>query len=193
MIDFWKSSTSSRSSVQLRAHRVRAIVKFGALLLLVFVCLVLNGCRNYFLAYPYPWDHPKKMPQKSDIVGTYKITQFRLPSTTSGFDHEARIELRADGSAALYDIPEFDLFGEKFVCNVTGVAKWNVDGDSWGWSVLFRDYQPENANFRKECDFRNSIFGNLQILGRYTPYRLYMYVGDPDSDTGIEFGRAEGR
>jgi hypothetical protein len=160
--------------------------------LLVLACFLLVGCRNYFLAYPYPWDYSKEKPKESDMVGTYKILKLRLPSTASGFDKEARITLRADGTAVFSSVPEFDDFGQKFVCSLSGAATWKLDdkiNDGFGWSVAFQDYLPATKPIARECDLRNAVIGGILVLSRHAPYRLYKIVGDPDSDTGIEFER----
>lgn len=160
--------------------------------LLALLCF-LTGCRNYFLAYPYPWDHPKDRPNESDLVGTYRIYKVRLPSTGVGFDKNARITLRADRTAVFSSVPEFDDFGQKFVCGLSGAATWKLgDGTDWGWSVWFQDYVPAIKPIAKECDLRNVVIGGPQVLSRHAPYRLYQIVGDPDSDTGIEFERITG-
>ncbi len=127
------------------------------------------------------------------MVGIYKIFKLRLPSADSGFVKEARITLRADGTAVLSSVPEFDVFGQKFVCVLSGTAKWKIEDQmniGLGWSVAFEDYLPATSPTAPECDLRNVIFGGPLILGRHPPYRLYDLVGDPDSDTGIEFERA---
>jgi hypothetical protein len=128
------------------------------------------------------------------VVGTYKILKLRLPSTASGVDKDAQITLRTDGTAAFSNVPEFDEFGQKFVCNLSGVAAWKLDdkiNSGWGWSVAFQDYRSATKPIARECDLGNSVFGGILVLSRHAPYRLYKIVGDPDSDTGIEFERTD--
>jgi hypothetical protein len=100
--------------------RMRKLV--SSLFLLFLACSLLVGCRNYFLTYPYPWDYSKKKPKESDMVGTYKILKLRLPSAASGVDKDARITLRSDGTAVFSSVPEFDDFGQRFVCSLSGAA-----------------------------------------------------------------------
>jgi hypothetical protein len=151
------------------------------------------SCRNY-LGYPYPWNYSKEKPKVSDVVGTYKILKLRLPSTVSGVAKDARVTLGADGTALFSSFPEFDNFGEKFVCNLSGRATWELDdrvNDGWGWSVAFEHYQPTTKPIKRECDLGNSVIGGVLVLNRRAPHRLYEIVGDPDSDTGIEFERTD--
>lgn len=163
-------------------------------LFLLLACSLLVSCRNYFLTYPYPWDYSKEKPKESDMVGTYNILKLRLPATASGVDKDARIILRTDGSAVFSNVPEFDDFGQKVVCGLSGTATWKLDdkiNSGWGWSVAFQDYRPTTKPIARECDLGNSIFGGILVLSRHAPYRLYKIVGDPDSDTGVEFERAD--
>ena len=162
--------------------------------LLIVACSILAGCRSYFLTYPYPWDYSKEKPQESSLVGTYRIIKLRLPSTASDFDQNAQLTLRADGTAVFSGFPEFDLFGQKFVCKLSGVANWKLDDkftSSLGWSVRFQDYRPTTKPTAPECEPGDSAFEGLVVLSRHAPHRLYKSVGDPDSDTGIEFGRSD--
>jgi hypothetical protein len=158
-----------------------------SLFLLVLVCNLV-GC----LSYPYPWDYSKQKPKDSDMVGTYKILKLRLPSTATVPGKDAQIILRTDGTAVFSSVPEFDDFGQTFVCNLSGSARWKLDdkiNDGWGWSVAFEDYRPATIPTARECDLRNAIIGGFLVLSRHAPYRVYEIVGDPDSDTGVEFER----
>lgn len=126
------------------------------------------------------------------MVGTYKILKLRLPSTATVSRKDAQIILRADGTAMLSNVPEFDDFGQRFVCNLSGSAKWELNDKidvGWGWSVAFQNYQPATMPTARECDLRNSIIGGFLVLSRHAPYRIYEIVGDPDSDTGVELER----
>lgn len=171
---------------------MRKLVLSSVLLLLA--CSVV-GCRNSFFGYPYPWDYSKKQPRNSDMVGTYKILELRLPSTITGIDKGARITLKSDGTAELFSFPEFDLFGQERVCSLSGTASWKLDdkaNSGWGWSVALQDYRQTTKPIARECDLGTySTFEAFLVLSRHAPYRLYKIVGDPDSNTGIEFGRAD--
>src|SRR5262249_36416238 len=104
---------------------------------------------------------------------------------------EPVITLKADHTALLTDVPDFD--GDDLVCRLSGSAHWKLDDElntGWGWSVVFEDYHPATKPKALKCDYENSIWGIL-ILGRHAPYRLYAIVGDPDSGTGIELKRTD--
>ena len=156
-------------------------------------CCFLAGCRTYFLGYPYPWNRPGERPQASDLVGTYKVLNVRLPTAASaGFNKDARITLQADGTAVLSGFRVFDDAGQKVVCGLSGTAVWKLDDriNSGGWSVALESYRPAAKPVAHACDPGDSVFEGLLVSSRHAPYRLYEIVGDPDSDTGIEFQRS---
>ena len=135
-------------------------------ILLAAVCFHLIGCRSYVFVYPYPWDYSKQRPKNSDMVGIYKILKRRLPSTATVPENEAEIILKADGTAVFSKVPWFDEFGQRFVCALSGSAKWELDdkiNNGWGWSVAFEDYRPETIPTERRCDLRNSIIGGFLI------------------------------
>jgi len=165
--------------------------KLLSILIIVLSC-PLVGCRSYVFLYPYPWDYSKQKPKNSDMVGTYKILKLRLPSTVAVAASDAQITLRPDGIAVFSKVPRFDDFGQKFVCDLSGSARWELDDKinvGWGWSVAFENYHPTTIPTARECDLRNAIIGGYLVLSRHAPYRIYQIVGDPDSDTGVEFQR----
>ncbi len=101
------------------------------------------------------------------------------------------VTLKADHTAVLADVPEFDGFGDELVCRLSGSANWELNSElssGVGWSVVFQNYRPPPGPARSECDLKYSTWSIL-ILSQHAPYRLYATVGDPDSDTGVEFRR----
>ncbi len=152
-------------------------------------CCILTACIPVF-SYPRFWDFTRTKPQDSDLVGNYEILTLRLTDKQRRLvGSDPRITLRRDHSAELIGIPEFDGFGEGLECVMSGTATWKLDGDGWGWNVWFENYHATNKGAADECKWENSTCEGSLILGRPAHYRLYEYVGDPDSDTGIEFQR----
>jgi hypothetical protein len=153
----------------------------------------LAACNFPLFSYPYLWDYTKTKPEDAHIVGTYGLLKSRLPSDLERLVREKQpvIALNTDHTATLTDVPEFDPFGQKLVCRLSGTAIWALDdgiNSGWGWSVAFQNYHPTTKPTTRECDLQNSIWGIL-VLSRHAPYRLYAIVGDPDSDTGVEYKR----
>jgi hypothetical protein len=159
----------------------------------ILSCLFLEGCRPLpLLSYPWFWDYSKTKPTDAEIVGTYTILKLRLPNELGSAmrQRNTAIKLEPDHTAVLIDFPEFDDAGEKLACTLSGNANWSFDDEisSLGWSVVFKDYHPLKTPTAQECQFENRVWGIL-ILNQRVPYRFYLDVGDPDSDTGIEFKR----
>jgi hypothetical protein len=130
---------------------------------------------------------------ETDVLGTYIVSKVRLPSAlaASVHDKQTAITLLSDHTATFTDVPVFDNFGQKFACVLGGSAHWQLfdqTANLGGWSVMFEDYNPTTIPRSKECELENSSWSIL-LLSRHAPYRLYDIVGDPDSDTGIEYGK----
>ena len=169
--------------------------KFLSSLLLVLICSLFVGCRNYFLTYPYPWDYSKNKPKESDVVGSYGVLKLRLSSgVSSRIGHDAQITLKSDGTAVFTDFPEFDLSGEKLVCNLRGSAKWKLEmrkDHGVPWIINFENYVSSIKPVAEKCDSGIVDFGDIVVISRHYPYRLYTTVGDHDNDSGIEFQRSD--
>jgi hypothetical protein len=153
----------------------------------------LVGCNVPLGSYPRFWDYTKTKPKDDDLVGIYKVVKLRLPSDLGRTVREKDpvLALKADHTVVFTDVPKFDRFGDKLVCRLSGSANWALNDEinsGWGWSVVFQDYRPLTKSVARECDYENSLWGIL-ILSRHAPYRLYAIIGDPDSDTGVEFSR----
>jgi hypothetical protein len=158
------------------------------------ICVPLVGCNVPIFSYPAFWDCSKAKPKDNNLVGSYRVSKLRLPSELKQEvkEKEPRITLNADHTVVLADVPEFDGFGQKLECRLSGSALWELDdkvNDGWGWSVAFQNYHSTSKPTNPKCKNENSIWGIL-ILSRHAPYRLYDIVGDPDSDTCIEYARS---
>jgi hypothetical protein len=160
-------------------------------LALAILSPLLLGCNVPLGSYPRFWDYSKTRPKDADLVGTYKLLTLRL---AIDLDRSVRgkdptLILKADHSAVLTDVPEFDSSGQKLVCRLSGTSNWDLDDEinsGWGWSVAFQNYHSATTPPTRECSYENRLWGIL-VLSRHATYRLYAIVGDPDSDTGIEF------
>jgi hypothetical protein len=104
-------------------------------------------------------------------------------------EKDSTITLKADHTAVFTDVPEFDRFGDSIICRLSGSVNWKLDNEvssGLSWSVVFEDYLPATESTLPECVYDG---WSLYVLGRRAPHRLYVIVGDPDSDAGVEFGR----
>jgi hypothetical protein len=159
---------------------------------IVFACLLLAGCQPPPLfSYPWFWDHTKTRPMEADVLGIYEVSNVRLTGTlaTSVREKHAAIALLSDHTATFISFPVFDDSGEKLACALDGSATsklFDQTTNLGGWSVMFENYNPTTKSGAKECQLEDSSWSIL-LLSRHAPYRLYDIVGDPDSDTGIEY------
>jgi hypothetical protein len=157
----------------------------AAVLVLLFTCgCAVSGLSPF--AYPHFWDFTKSQPKESDLVGTYVIlkTSGSLPSFHSA--PNVRVTLNADHTAAFSAIPEYDEWGETLMCTSFASGTWKLSriGE---WTVNFwPNERSPNKTGRQECDSMNTPFW---VLGQRAPFRLFLSIGDPDNDTGIEFRR----
>jgi hypothetical protein len=164
----------------------------------ILLCLPLVGCTVPVPLFSYPpfWDYSKTKPAEADVVGSYRVLKLRLPSDLSRqvTEKDSRITLSADHTATLTAVPDFDGFGQKLECRWSGSATWKLNDKiniGWGWSVAFENFRPSSkVTTAQDCNRQDFVWGIL-ILSRHPPYRLYEIVGDPDSDTGVEYERLQ--
>jgi hypothetical protein len=156
--------------------------------LIVVATLPLSGCAlSGFspFAYPHWWDFTKQRPKNSELVGSYHA--FKKSGSPSGVTSIANItvQLNADGTAQIASIPIHDGFGEKKLCDLSASGKWLVDGSSRAWALeVVKLVDVKSAG---NCPPNSNL--PFFILGQREPYRIYLTIGDPDSDEGIEFRR----
>jgi len=161
-----------------------------ALPFLTLLGCMLTSCRPPpLMSYPWFWDYTRARPKEADLSGRYKILKVRLSGelAKSLQERDPSVTVNVDNTAVLANFPSFDGFGDRIDCNRTGTADWSLDKDlgaSSGWQLAFENYRPSTAS--AACGQENAIWPVL-LLRQKPPYRLYLTVGDPDSDTGIEF------
>lgn len=169
-----------------------ATIRFRPFVLpfLTFLCCLLASCRPPpLMSYPWFWDYTRAKPKESDLSGGYEILKIRLSTDLAKRIRKQQplVTLNPDHTALLSNFPPFDGFGDRVDCSRSGTADWSLDKDlgaSSGWQLAFKHYRPSTAV--AACGQENAIWPVL-LLGQKPPYRLYLTVGDPDSDTGIEF------
>ncbi len=159
---------------------------------LTLLCCSLASCRPPpLMSYPWFWDYTRAKPKEADLAGKYEVLKIRLSTDLAKSLQEGKpsVMLNADHTALLDNFPRFDGLGDRVDCSRTGTADWSLDKDlgaSGGWQLALKNYRQSAA--ASACGEKNSIWPVL-LLGQKPPYRLYLTVGDPDSDTGIEFQR----
>jgi hypothetical protein len=166
----------------------------SSLVIVCFSCCLLAGCRPPpLLSYPWFWDYTRTKPNDAELEGTYGVLKLRLPSALarSVREKEPVISLKADHTVVFTDVPKFDGFGDELICRLSGSANWELRGllnTGASWSIEFQNYRPALEVTKPECRLKNTMWSIL-VLSQHAPYRLYTTVGDPDSDTGVEYRR----
>ena len=142
-------------------------------LILLFAALVLAGCQRDPHAYLYTTSEPKT----EDIIGTYVLDAYHLPSIVGSARPEVVVELHADGTFAATNVPPLGLHEPSnnfFGSLLSATGKWEKHttgtldpGNKRIWGIYLRtpDSKIEPASF----------------TGDKAPYGLIFTIGDPDS------------
>ena len=156
------------------------------------LCVFLMGCPSLGAPFGYPrmWDYTRKEPTAASLAGTYHIRQVRTvdiggaSSTIQNFRNrqDVSVTINPDHMAILSNIPDFDICGGK---EISTAATWKLLGNDW--EIRF-----DAVGLTKATDAKSDPCGTgwnrgMYILGQAAPYRLWLGIGDPDGDTGIEF------
>jgi hypothetical protein len=173
--------------------------RFASLLTIAVIGSLQAGCASVSgmspFAYPRLWDYTRTKPAELGLSGVYQIRQTRpgggsAAELIKGFRtrRDVTVTINRGDTAALLNIPAFDGFGEKMKCSFSGLAKWQLldDGD---WQIRFDAVHvasPSDSGAVAPCGSQWN--DGMMILGQSPPYRLWLSIGGPDNDTGIEFG-----
>jgi len=118
----------------------------------------------------------KNRPEQTDLVGKYIPTTDTLQFIRSEGGYEVidiSITLLQDGSFEMINMPDWwcEPFGESNGGFDSGRGKWQV-AKRQEWWVIELDFSSENPP---------TGFTSVPLVGEIPPYRLWFYVGDPDS------------
>jgi len=152
--------------------------------MLMCFCLLLAGCGPEYV---------KAKPDDADITGTYELSKVTLENdlARSVRMQDATITLKPDHTVAVENFPKFDLSGGRLVCRLSGAAEWQLsdqENGGVGWSLVFNNFVSSTASTDSACNTTYPM-PSLLILGRKTPHRIYITVGDASDDQGVEFGK----
>lgn len=153
--------------------------------ILACACSLSAGCASRDIA--------KAQPSAAEVAGNYELAKLKLESDLS---RQVRLQnstvtINSNHTAALVNIPKFDLSGYRLVCRLSGSADWQFsdqENGGLGWSVAFSNFVPTTKT-NAECNTGYAA-PSLLILGQNSPHPLYMIVGGSDSDSGLEFDKA---
>ena len=135
----------------------------------------LSGC----FATSRRFDKPQGQPATSDVAGTYGLDDATLKSMREegGYSNllDTKLVLRPDGTAEMTNMPDWwGRFGGSNKGYFSGLGQWKVDRDvgSGQW-VLFL--------------FMPNEYQSLDLKGSMPPYKIFTFVGDPDSGMSMTF------
>jgi hypothetical protein len=156
-----------------------------AVLLLPAALFLGNGALSLVAGPVNTWNTPWRAPGATEIAGYYRISKEnnRAPEGTVLPEHAA-ITLGADHRLEIIDVPAFDGLGARLDCNYGGAGKWDFRGTNLFLSI--DTVSPARPEDRPVCD-PTSLSGVFEVLGHSRPYRLWYYIGDPDSWQGLTF------
>ena len=158
-------------------------------ILLLILFAGLAGCQFDRHTAVYTTTEPK--PQ--DLVGTY-VLDYASNKLITEEGHYAKAEtsivLATDGSITIENIPDWWLTDvgdskEKFD---SGHGKWSIDKHQDWWVLSVEFHSTEQFAWQRQA-WSNGFFTEMFLIGEKPPYNIYLGIGDPDENRGMEFER----
>jgi len=157
---------------------------------LIVLCALLTGCASLsgLFAYPPFWDYARKAPTALGLAGTYHIRRVWAPGSKDieNFDgrRDVSVTIRSDKTATLTNVPDFSGCGGK---EISTAVTWAVYDEDPTFEVRF-----DAISSKKQGNSVADVCGEgwstgMDLLGQRRPYRLWMRIGVPNEDRGIEF------
>ncbi len=156
-----------------------------------FLTIVI--CASLFLSGCGP-DYVKARPDDADVAGTYKLAKLKIDNdlARSVRERDVTLTLMPDHKVVVADFPKFDLTGGRLICRLSGSAEWQLsdqENGGVGWSLVFNNFNSSTSPTNNVCNTTYPL-PSLLLLNQKAPHRLYMTVGDPSGDEGIEFAKS---
>jgi len=161
----------------------------------VALAVLFVGCRvaGVLTTRPFLWSVTRHKPSQSELAGAYRISPESADFADSllwGSSGHASIELRADHSAIVADLPNTDGFGKPDSTTSEGQGTWSLEEpDLDGIKInIYGLAKADDHSPHPKPQFDSVGYGGIS-LGHSPPYELYFGVGDPDEGEGIIFKR----
>jgi hypothetical protein len=164
----------------------------GAVTLPVLVFAMMIGTRLLSaVAGPVNiWNATRHAPQAANLAGSYQPSEKdsrRAGELRPGFSFRSSMKLAADHQAEVSELPGFNGFGESMGCTYNGRGEWRVlEAGGVMLNLDIKDSAPTPAGHLPSCGAASL---GLELLGQSPPYRIWLYIGDPDEDTGVAYVR----
>jgi hypothetical protein len=149
----------------------------------VVFCLTLGSLCQWSFSNP---TNPRKKPAREDIVGVWVPT----PSSLQKMQEEGMYEIsthtlafKKDGTFVMTNMPDWwiNSFGESAGGFYSGSGTWEITKDRGRWEI--------RVHFTSLPGYRNGLTTSFNLSGQESPYRIYLYLGDPDSYRVMVFER----
>ncbi len=185
---FWPRSIRGRAAfglLTIAGTLVSVPVLLSAMIVGSHVAGALWGAVNVF-------NSPSSAPSAQEMVGSYslrpKSAKF-LAKLASARIEPSELELKPYGKAEFRNVYEylesFDSGTSFSLCQISGRGTWQVTSN--GGAEVSVHLLPEAVILGgKACT--SEAWVSYEVLGRGRAHRLWSYIGDPDSDTGLEYG-----
>ncbi|HXR46942.1 MAG TPA: hypothetical protein VN784_05820 [Candidatus Limnocylindrales bacterium] len=153
---------------------MKIIFQIGKILLCLAVLSFIGGCGIWQELH-----FTKNKPQESDLVGIYEpdAKTRNLIIKDGGYPSaNCQIKLNADREIELINMPDWweNGFGESHKRLVSTKGIWKLEKVQGRWGI---DWETENVTH------------GVNLIGQKPPYKIHIYVGDPDSDCFMIFER----
>jgi hypothetical protein len=154
---------------------VKTIFQIGKIFLCSAILFSVAGCGAWQELH-----FTKNKPKESDLIGTYEPdakTQKLILGDGGYSSAKCQIKLNADGKIEFVDMPDWwqNSFGESHKKLISTNGVWHVDKNNDYWQIVWEQ--------------NNILDLSLQLMGQKPPYKIHIYIGDPDSDRFMIFER----
>jgi hypothetical protein len=155
---------------------VKTLVQIRKIFLYATILLFVAGCGAWQELH-----FTKNKPKESNLIGTYEPdakTQKLITNDGGYASSNCQIKIDADGKIEFTNMPDWwqGGSGESHKQLVSTNSTWDLEKVDDYWQIVWKH--------DKTFDL------NLHLIGQKPPYKIHIYVGDPDSDRFMIFERA---
>ncbi|HVU26607.1 MAG TPA: hypothetical protein VHG71_02590 [Verrucomicrobiae bacterium] len=154
---------------------MKTILQFGKIFLGLAILFLIAGCGVWQELH-----FTKNKPKESDLIGAYEpdAKTKKLILKDGGYPFaNCKIKVDANSKIEFTNMPDWwqGGFGESHKQLISTNGTWNLEKVEDCWQIVWSD--------NKTFDF------NLHLMGQKSPYKIFIYIGDPDSDIFMIFER----
>jgi hypothetical protein len=156
---------------------VKTILQIGKFFLSSAILFFVAGCGVWQELH-----FTKTKPQESDLIGTYEPdskTQKLILKDGGYSSAKCQIKLNADGKIEFVNMPDWweNGFGESHKKLISTNGTWHIEKVDKYWQIVW--------------EHENTLDLGLHLISQKPPYKIHIYVGDPDSGCFMIFERTK--